>query len=333
LTYERELPGDTTLEIAYVGRRGLHLPRERDINQLPAGTLQNNPGVNPDALRPYRGFGPIRLTNNEASSRYNGLQLGLTRRFVRGFSYGVAYTYSKSEDDGSHPRDILPNSYDASTFWGPSQFDNRHVTVINFIYELPFLRDHTSLAGRLLGGWQITGVTQFQTGLPFTVGSGDDFAGVGGRGNIQDNISGVREIQIWNVNGETSLPRGDRQFSEGAGDQNYWFRVRNEDGSPLFTAPAAGTFTTQRNRNLVRGPGYQNWNLGLFKSFLITEQHRLTFRAEAFNWLNHPNLGATNGYGANNDGGLDVNPRSSTFGKVTSKGGQRSLQLSLRYSF
>jgi hypothetical protein len=330
---EHEVGWQTTIEIGYVGRRGLHLARERDINQLPPGTLQANPGANPDALRPFRGFGPIRLTNNEATSRYNALQVGVTRRFTQGLSYGVAYTYGKSEDDGSGPRDILPNSYDASTFWGPSAFDNRHVAVINFIYELPFLRSRSNLTGKLLGGWQITGVSQFQSGLPFTVGSGDDFAGVGGRGNLNDNISGVREIQIWNRNGDPGLPRGDRKFSDGPSDQNFWFRTRNDDGTSIFSVPAAGTFTSQRNRNAVRGPGYQNWNLGIFKNFYVTERQRVVFRAEAFNWPNHPNLGHTDGNGANNNGGLDVNPRSSTFGKVTAKGGQRSLQLSLRYSF
>jgi hypothetical protein len=205
--------------------------------------------------------------------------------------------------------------------------------VINVIYELPFLRNRSTLAGKLLGGWQLTAVTQFQSGLPFTVGSADDLAGVGGRGNLNDNIDRVREIQIWNVNGDPKLSSGEQRFSEGAGDQNFWFRTTNGDGSPIFTAPAAGTFTTQRNRNLVRGPGYQNWNIGLFKSFYVTERQRIVFRFEAFNWLNHPNLGWTDGNGAVPAGGLDVNPRSSTFGKVTSKGGQRSLQLSLRYSF
>jgi hypothetical protein len=204
------------------------------------------------------------MTNNESSSKYHGLQLGLTRRFARGLSYGVAYTYAKSRDDASHPRDILPNSYNASAFWGPSQFDNRHVAVINFIYELPLFRDRSTMLGKLAGGWQVTGVSQFQGGLPFTVGSGDDFAGVGGRGNLQDNVSGVREIQVWNVNGDPKLPRGEQHFSDGPADRNFWFRTTNPDGSPIFTAPAPGTFSSQRNRNIVRGPGYQNWNLGIF---------------------------------------------------------------------
>jgi Carboxypeptidase regulatory-like domain len=334
ISVERELPGQTTIEIGYVGRRGLNLARERDINQPRAGTLQGRPqGTNVDPLRPYKGFGPIRLTNHEASSKYNAFQVGLNRRFAKGLAFGFAYTLSKSEDDGSGPRDILANSYDASTFWGASAFDNRQTAVVNVIYELPFLRDRSNLAGKLLGGWQVTAVSQFQSGLPFTVGAADDIAGVGGRGNLNDNIAGSREIQVWNRNGDPILPSGEQKFSEGTIDQNFWFRTRNQDGSAIFTAPAAGTFTTQGNRNIVRGPGFQNWNAGLFKNFAITERQRVVFRFEAFNWLNHPNLGGTDGNGAIAAGGLDVNPRSSTFGRVTSKGGQRSLQLSLRYSF
>ena len=75
-------------------------------------------------------------------------------------------------------------------------------------------------------------------------------------------------------------------------------------------------------RNTFYNPGFQNWNLGLFKEFKATEKHKVLLRAEAFNWLNHPNWG-----------GVDGGPRSATFGKVTGKNDQRSMQLSLRYSF
>lgn len=312
-TVERELPFDTTVEVAYVGRRGLRAQRERNINQLQPGTLflPENRGANPDFLRPYKGFGPIRVTNNEANSLYNGLQIGVTRRFTSGFSYGVAYTYSKSEDNGSAQRDIIPNAFDASNLWGPSGFDRRHVMVINGIYELPFFQDKSTLSGKLLGGWTVTAVSQFQTGTPGSVGTGDDFAGVGpGSGG-----------QLWIVNGDPKKDRGDRQFSQGTSDQNFYINT-TASGAPIFTRPAQGTFSTQKTRNLIYHPGFQNHNLGVFKDFFITEGHKLQFRFEAFNWVNHPNWG-----------GVNLSPTSSTFGKVTGKGGERNLQFALRYQF
>ena len=339
-TLEREIGFQTTLEVGYVGRRGLGNLRERNINQLPLNTCpnglcplidpsgpSNGPRTNVDFLRPFKGFGTIRVTNTDATARYNGLQIGFNRRFVNGFSYGVAYTYAKSEDDSSSPRDVLPNAIDASTLWGPSAFDNRHTLVLNYIYELPFFKGKSSLSSKVLGGWQVTGVTQFQTGVPFTVGTNTDYAGVGGVGNLQDNPDNNRSLQIWNVNGDAKLSRGEQQFSNSTTDQNFWFRTTNSDGTRIFTAPAAGTFTSQRNRNLLYGAGFQNWNLGLFKGFQISERHRLQFRCEMFNFINHPNWGGENG------GAPDTRPLQATFGKITSKGGQRQLQMSLRYSF
>ncbi len=317
LTLERELPFKTTVEVGYVGRRGLRGQRERNINQLQPGTIQANPGINPDFLRPYKGFGPIRVTNNDANSIYHGLQVGVNRRFSGGFSYGVAYTLGKSSDDGSAQRDIIPNAFDRSTLWGPSDYDNRHTMVLNYIYELPWHRDQSTLAGKVIGGWQITGVAQFQTGTPVTIAPGTDFAGVG-------SGSGP---QIYNVNGDFKLSRSEQKFSLVSGDQNFWFRTKNTDGSNVFTAPAAGTFTTQRNRNIIYQPGFQNWNAGIFKTYKFTETQSIQFRFEAFNWINHPNLGGENG------GGVERSPTSGNFGKVSGKGGERRLQFSLRYSF
>lgn len=96
-TFEREVGFDTVVEVGYVGRRSLHGQRERNINQLLPGTVQANLGINPDSLRPFKGFGVIRVTNNDANSIYHSLQVGVTRRFTKGLSYGLAYTYSKSE--------------------------------------------------------------------------------------------------------------------------------------------------------------------------------------------------------------------------------------------
>jgi len=311
LTFERAVGFETTLEVGYVGRRGFWLERERNINQLLPGTVQANPGVNPDVLRPYKGLGPLRMGENAANSRYNGLQIGLNRRFTKGLAFGFAYTLSKSDDNSSNYRELLPNNFDDRNFWGPATYDTRHVVVINFVYAVPLFKDRSKLSGKLLGGWQLTGVTQFQTGTPFTVTSADDFAGVGpGSGS-----------QYWNKNADATVARGDRRFSYATGDGNYLFRVKNADGSPIFTAPGAGTFGNQ-TRNTIYNAGFQNWNLALFKEFSITERQRVQFRFETYNWLNHPNWG-----------GASADPRSGAFGTVTSKSSDRQLQLSLRYSF
>jgi hypothetical protein len=290
------------------------LTRQRDLNQLPVGTLlrPENKGINVNVLRPYKGFSSIGMRETAARSKYDGLQIEVNRRFAKGLSYGLAYTYSKTMDNGSDFRARVYNAYDGRNFWGPSDADTRHVAVINFIYELPFLAKSTNLTGRLLGGWQVTGVTQFQTGTPFTVGTGDDFAGIGSS-----------DAQPWEVSGDPPLPRGERKFSEGVADQNFYFQVTNQDGSALFHTPEAGTFSKTQTRNaLLYNPGFQNWNLALFKSFSVHESHRVEFRAEFYNWPNHPNWGNPN-----------ANPKSGTFGKVTSKSSERIVQLSLRYRF
>lgn len=308
---QREVQFNTTIEVGYIGRVGTHLERERDLNQLQVGTLQANPGINPAALRPYSGFQFIPMGETAARSTYHALQLEVNRRFSRGFSYGLAYTLSKSMDNASGRRDRPYNAYDDRNFWGKSSFDTRHIAVINFIYEMPFFRDRSAFTGKLLGGWQVSGVTQFQTGVPITVGTPDDFAGIG-----------RTDLQPWSVNGATGLSRGERAFSQGTADQNFWFRTTS-GGDPIFTRPAAGTFSNQNRNSLpFHDVGLQNWNLGLFKEFMAGEVHRFQFRAEFFNFPNHPNFS-----------GVTRDPRSGTFGKVTGKTSERNVQLSLRYSF
>jgi hypothetical protein len=303
-TYERQFFGDTTMSIGYVGRVGLHMERERDLNALRPGTVQANPGVNANYLRPYKGFAFIPMNENAARSEYNGLQIEVNKRYSRGLTYGLAYTLSKSMDNANDRRTRMFNPFDDRSMWGPSNFDTRHVLVVNAVYELPFWRGADHLAGKILGNWQLTGVAQFQTGTPFQIGTGDDFAGIGST-----------DTQLW----EISNFQYAEKFADSAADPDAWFTA-------TATPPAAGTYSSQ-TRNLYYGPGFQNWNLALFKNFPIMESHNVQFRAEAFNFPNHPNWGGASG------GGVDTNPRSATFGKITSKGGNRNIQLSLRYSF
>jgi carboxypeptidase family protein len=328
-TVEREMFWKSLLSVGYVARRGVHLQRESDINQPTTAVVATNPcllpgAANPcklDAFRPFKGFGSIRETDNVANSMYNSLQIAWNRRFADGLQFGVSYTLSKSMDDGSNQRDVIPNTYDPKMLWGPSEFDARHIVVFSYLYDLPIFKNRSSLSGKLLGGWQISGVTQFQTGLPCGAAHATDYARVGLDSNFGCGVNG----QYWTVNG---VPKIIGTF----GSSGQWFATKNPDGSSIFTAPAPGTFNSQRVRDLIYQPGFQNWNLGLFKSFLIDEQRGFQFRAEAFNFINHPNWGGGSG------GGVNFDPTSSNFGKVTTKGGgvgggERNLQLSLRFYF
>jgi hypothetical protein len=320
VTFERTLPWKSVASIAYVGRRGIHLPREVDINQPTTAVVAANPGVNLDALRPYKGYNSIRSSENVATSRYNALQLTWNRRFAQGLMFGLSYTYSKSMDEASHYRDILPNTYYSRNLWALSAFDVSHMMVLNYMYELPIFRKRGDIAGRLLGGWQLSGITQFQTGTPCSAVVNTDYAGVGVDGNMAD-CGGTGNL--WAVNGSPEVLGN--FASGGTSDPRLWFRTTNPDGSPIFTAPAKGTFVTGKtSRNFVHNPGLVNWNIGLFKQFAIRERAGFQFRAEAFNAFNHPNLG-----------GAGFNPNNlSTFGKITSKTGDvRNLQLSLRFYF
>jgi len=327
VTFERELFWKSLFSVGYVARRGIHLQREADINQPTTAVVAANPGVNINALRPYKGFGSIRETDNVASSTYNSLQVTWSRRFSGGLQFGASYTFSKSMDNGSNQRDVIPNTYNPSMLWGPSEFDARHIMVINYLYELPFLRKQSGIAGKALGGWQISGITQFQTGLPCSVAAAVDYAHVGLDSNFGCGVNG----QYWVVN-------GDPKIIGTFGPSGQWFATTNPDGTPIFTAPASGTFNNQHVRNLIYQPGFQNWNLGLFKSFPINEAIGFQFRAEAYNVWNHPNW--CGGSGCSGTTNIGLNPtNASTFGKVLAKGtgttgqGERNLQLSLRFYF
>jgi hypothetical protein len=318
-TVQRQFLWESVINVAYVGHRGLNLPEVFDINQPLPGTVVS--GVNVNYVRPYKGFSSIQMEESAASSMYNGFQLEWNRRFSKGFSFGFAYTLSKSYDNSSNYRDIVPDSYNASNMWGPSEFDTRHIVAISYLYMLPFFKDKTTMAGKLLGGWQISGLNQFQTGSPCGVFGSNDIAQVGEVGSLG---CGQTTGQFWAMNGTPTILG---QFAGGAGanSPNQWFAIKDTSGNPIFAAPAAGTFNLQPGvRNAIYQPGYQNWNLGLYKKFSVTEKQNLEFRAEAYDVNNHPNWNTV----------ASFNPTSPVFGKVTSKTNlARNLQLSLRYSF
>ena len=313
ITVERQLPLHSVLSVAYVAHRGVHAWQVYDINQPTAGALQANPGVNVNYLRPYKGFAAIQEEESVVNSTYNSLQIAWNRRFYNGFMFGFSYTYSKSMDNGSNYRDIVPDTYNTSNLGGPSEYDTRHVAIINYAYDLPFFKKSNGLVKQTLAGWEVSGAMQFQTGTPCGLGTSNDYAGVGEVGSFGCGSEG----QFWILNGPL-------QINTGA----FAGPVTNSNSPRYFTAnvtqPAAGTFNLQGGvRDSVYQPGIQDWNIALLKQFHITERVGSQFRAEAYDFINHANLSGPN-----------LNPTSSQFGMITGKSGlARNLQLSLRFSF
>ena len=315
LAVEQELTGLGTLTVDYVGRKGIHLTEIENVNELQPGTVGvgSTSGL-ADSLRPYQGFASILQDTDAGSSMYNGLQVNLKRRLTKGFLFGVAYTWSRSMDTGSNLYYELPNTYNPRPDWGPSDFDIRNVTVVNYVWNIPYSGGSNSLLRGTLGNWQVSGLDQFQTGTPFSVSTGDDYAGVGpGSGT-----------QLWTTTSKPSLPH---QFSVAGNTGADWFEPS------VFVHAPTGTFAPRGTRNSIYNPGFQSWNLALVKAFHVIPAHEnnlLTFRAESFNFTNHPNWDNAN-----------ADPTSGTFGEVTTKGdgnnngysSDRQYQFSLRYEF
>lgn len=307
VTVQRQLVLHTVLTVAYVGHRGTHGWQVYDINEPTVGATQANPGVNVNALRPYKGFAALQEEESVVNSSYKSLQVSWERRFTNGSSFGFTYTLSKSMDNGSNYRDIAPDTYNTSNLWGPSEYDERHVVIINYIYAIPFMKNN-----KALGGWSIAGTAQFQTGTPCGIGTNNDFAGAGEYGSFGCGSEG----QFWVLNGPITINTG--SFAGSSGNPNARYFTVNA------TQPPAGTFNLQPGvRDSIYQPGFQDWNVSLFKTFAVNDRAGFQFRAEAYDFPNHPNLSTPN-----------LNPTSSQFGEVTSKTGLvRALQLSLRFYF
>ena len=328
LDFQRELIKDTIASVAYVGSKGTHLDLQRDLNQLQPIPASLNPyakgqpltsddcssglvnGTNPitsyaqvvqnafnvacgniiaDPLRPYYGFGDITSLENVANSAYHSMQVSV-RRTVAPLTVGVAYTYSYSLDDSSDRYDAtFVNSYNFKSNWASSNFDQRHVLNFSYVYDFPNFKE-PGLKRTLLGGWEFSGITSFQTGTPFSVTYGvfGDNAGVA-NGVVAASLTGSYADVVGNP--KSAPPAG----SQGAAYGPLLFNPA------AFAAPQGLTFG-DAGRNSLRYPTHTNFDMALFKHFQIRESTRIEVRAEAFNVFNH-----TQFEGGLNTVGIDSN--------------------------
>ncbi len=302
-TMDRVLPWQLRGSLSYVGRSASNLERARNINQLQPGTIQANAGVNPNALRPYLGFGSITLYETTGRSRYNSLQTQVERRSTRGVGFSVAYTFSRTKDNGSGRGDILPNAFDDSGFYGISDLDRPHVLVSQVRYGFPTLESAAAPLRWVLGDWDVSGIFQAQSGAPFSVTTTVDVAGVGpGSGG-----------QFYDLVGDPGAVRTDW---DPALSRATWF------DRTAFRIPTAGTFATSQEKNTMRQPGFWDINLSFRKGFRSLGTQRLDLRIDAFNIINRTRLG-----------NAVTNPTLPDFGFITSRVGNRTMQIGVQYLF
>ncbi len=335
---QHQLPGQMVFEIAYVGSTGTHLPRFRQINQayitqaqinaltpdvvtrmelmgIPAPAAQHlamNIASIPNIARvPYFGYAQIFEADDSISSSYNGLQLKLDKRASHGLSFGIADTYAKSLDaasdfygSGANSTTIFPqNNYDTAAERGLSDFDIRNRFVANYIYQIPTF-GHSLHA--LAGGWELTGILTLQTGQPFSVLTGANRSSTG-LGDDRPNV-------IADPN-------------NGPHTVSQWFNTS------AFVLNAPLTFG-DAGRNIVTGPGFDNFDTALIKNTPLREGMSLQFRAEFFNVFNHPNFALPrNTMTAPNFGALyqTIDVAQNTVG--LGSGGPRLIQFGLKLLF
>jgi hypothetical protein len=296
LTVERQVGADWLLSAAYVGSGGYHLP----------GTYQMNPATyiagastvaNTQARRPYQGFTSVSQSWTDFNSQYQSLQLNVEKRFSKGLSLLANYAWSKTMDDFGTTTPALRRE----SFRGVANEHVPHIFHFTAIWDVPAPKLQ-GLAGRLFNGWELSSVTTWQNGFPFSVVSGIDNSLTAVGGDRADFIGA--DLQEAKLSGLSHAQMADRFFN-----------------TALFRTNAIGTFGNS-GRNILRGPGFFNTDLGLIKNTGITEKTNLQFRSEFFNVFNNVNFsnpGATVG--------------TAGFGKITSARDPRILQLMLKLMF
>jgi Carboxypeptidase regulatory-like domain/TonB dependent receptor len=264
LNFEREIAGGAILSVGYFGARGNHLIREAEQNPFePALGHRFNPNLP----------SPLLTALTDAQSFYNSFQLSVSHQRVHNLSLQAFYTFSHSIDDASINTSIeavnepftSQDIFDRKGSRGRSGFDIRHNFVANATYELPF-HHHWGLEG-----WQISGIASIHSNVPFTPVLAFDNAGT------RSLLLSQRPDLIGNPY-VGSCPNGAR-----VGTPACWFNAS------AFALPPTGQFGTA-GRNMLRGPGFSQLDLSLRKSFELGEDIHLTFGAEVFNLLNHPNF-------------------------------------------
>ena len=304
LGVQRELPWAIIADVNYVGNQAHNLLRVRELNYVTPNATTGLAPTPINANRPYRGYGRIVINETTAKSDYDSLQVSINRRSATNLSFGVAYTLSRSRGDadsedstssGSLPQD--PRDPDAE--YGYQDFDRRHVLAVNYIYRLPLFRQQDTLTGKILGGWQVSGVTRYHSGRRLNITAGTNSSIFGDTITLRANLVPGQDPNAPPPGGRTT----DRWLNTGA-----------------FARPAAGQLGNLP-RNVVIGPRYFSTDLSVFKDIRV-DKTKLQLRFEVFNVFNQRNYRT-----------IETNVTSARFGAVTEYEPPRIGQVGVKVSF
>ncbi|HEY0461322.1 MAG TPA: carboxypeptidase regulatory-like domain-containing protein [Pyrinomonadaceae bacterium] len=351
LDVQRQVTSKTLVTIGYYGSKGTHLIGLTELNDLPVGLALNTPCVNAagvtltkcqpngyvfrntaaapnnpngttvdilllDQLRPYRGYRSIAMVQPRYNSNYHSLQVFGQHRFSGASQLNVAYTWSKNLTDSQNDRTTAPvDTYNIPAEYSRAALDRRHIFTLNYVYELPWFNKQNNLVGKVLGGWQASGIIVYNSGLGFTATTSN--LDPGGTGIINANPA-ARPNLLCDPN--ASAPHTPER----------WFDTSCFQGNPPNTGPGSDTALSgfplrpgNSQRNIIEGPATARVDFTLSKNIRFGESIRVQLRAEVFNIFNKTNF----------RGFSSLNVTSGAFGVIGSVRDPRTMQFGAKVYF
>jgi outer membrane receptor protein involved in Fe transport len=312
---QRELPFKLVMDLSYVGSKGTHLFINEDYNPLVRPELRITPAGYTGALtnRFDNTQGGRTVRTNGGSSYYNAGQVELRRRFADNFLFTAAYTFSKNINNGDEVFAVGLGGSESSLSNIPSIFgglksnyalsvdDRTHRLAFTYVVESPYFREQKGVLGRILGGFQLSGITTFESGVPFTVANGFDADGIGGTDRPTYNPNGQRGVRavpvtdaqnfiLYYINPEIVIAKN------AAGQPIDYQKIDPNTAefivNPVYTPGLAGSVVRVGNlgRNTERSPSVYNTDITILKRTRISEKVFIETRAELFNAFNQPNF-------------------------------------------
>jgi Carboxypeptidase regulatory-like domain/TonB-dependent Receptor Plug Domain len=322
---QHEIMPNTVAEVAYVGTKGTHLLGDVDYNQPTVAVREANPGVGINAIAPFIGYGAITSRDPVFTSNYNSLQATLSRRLSHGLQVGVAYTWSKFLTTNFIDRTVAPqDTYSLSENYGLSTLNTPQMLSINYVYQEPFFRQQRGL-GWVLGGWELSGIINAQTGQSLTITQSND------PWSLVTTPNSTEACTISATTPTCPLYPGGLGMSLGT------VAIRaNQSGSPKGPKTLSQYFNTAAFSDAVGqfgnsapgavlGPGFQRWDTSLFKNLKFGERASFQLRLETFNTFNHGSPSQLC------NGTCDVD--APAFGAVTAYHIPRNVQIGGKFNF